>query len=304
MTSEGQDITVIYPQAGHTVFRSLAYRLARAREEARRKTTVYPASAVGELNRSHLAGCTVLVVQPGQCTHGLSDRGAFSRRLSEAGKRVAVIAESVGTVFFENQFKISVDFDAMIDVGFVSQADQLKSFAIPYHFLFNGPTHSDVLAMERATASGRPLCWALVGHARDQRVRLAYDLTQALSPKGVVFLPPRGIVIQKSRGMIDVEGLHKLLLKTRFYVWESLHEFNYYESFRFREAVLAGTVPCKIDAWAGWESTGVPGIFSSANVLREAIEGSGYESLLGRAKSFYLSEGLLSEGLEGVLADV
>lgn len=304
MMPASDNVTVVYPQAGNAVFHALARRLADAGEEAGRSVVLLPASSVCALGRRDLAGKMVLIVQPGQCSRGLPDRDAFLQRLSEARKRVAVCAEPAGSAFFENQFKVAIDFDAIIDIGFLSQADQLKNFGVPYLFLFNGPTREDASAIEETSVSGRPICWSLVGHAREDRVRLAHDLADALDPGGLVFLPPRGVVIQQSRGMIAAEGLNKLLRKTRFYIWASLHEVNYYESFRFREAILAGAVPCKMDPRTGWESADVPGIFPSVDSLRESIENNGYETLCEEAKAFYLSQDLLSDGLREALERV
>lgn len=297
-------VTVIYPQAGNAVFHALARRLADARQEAGRDVALRSAISVCALRPDDLAGETVLIVQPGQSSRGLPDRNAFLKRLSEARKRVAVFSEPAGTAFFENQFKLAIDFDAMIDVGFVSQADKLEGFEIPYLFLFNGPTRRDALAIAGPPASRRTVCWSIVGHARDDRVRLADELANTLDPGGIVFLPPRGVIIRTDRGMIGAEGLHRLLLKTRFYVWASLHEVPFYESFRFREAILAGAVPCKIDPRPGPENAGVPGVFPSAQALRDSVEADGYEALFEKARAFYISRSPLSDGLEEVLEDV
>ena len=216
MVPASDNLTVVYPQAGHAVFRGLAERLAQARQEAGRDVALLSASSASALDRGDLAGETVLVVQPGQCSGGLSNKKALFRRLSEARKKVAVCAEPVGSEFFRNQFKVAVDFDAMIDVGFISQADKLEGFELPYRFLFNGPTGGDARALGEIPATERPIPWSLVGHARDDRVWLADGLAQALDPGGLVFLPPRGVVIRKNRGMIGAGGLHKLLLKKLF----------------------------------------------------------------------------------------
>ncbi len=304
MNPGSDNVTVIYPQAGNAVFHGLAARLANAGRAAGRDAVLRPASSVSGMGRGGLVGTTVLVVQPGQCSRGLPDRDAFYQRLSEARARVAVSAEPAGTDFFDNQFKMPVDFDALIDIGFVSQADRLEGFEVPYLFMFHAPTREDALVIEEASAAGRTIPWSLVGHARDDRVRLADDLAGALDPGGVVFLPPRGVTISKDRGMIPSGGLDKLLRKSRLYVWASIHEVDYYESFRFREAILAGAVPCKIDAGTGWHDTGIPGIFSSVDALRESVEEDGYETLFEEAKAFYLSGGLLSDALDGALRSV
>jgi hypothetical protein len=309
MPMGSDDIIVVYPQAGNTLYEVLGQRLATAWEENSRSATLCSASVVCGMDREALGGKLVMVVQPAQCYIGLAvpDREALSLRLSEAHHRVAVTAESVKITFFGNQFKIParstvpVVFDAAVDVGFISQADSLEGFETPYLFLFNGPTREEKRTIEQATTSVRRIPWALVGHDKGDRVELAYDLTREVDPGGAVFLPPSGVVIQKDNGMISPSGLHALLGRTRYYVWKSLHEFDYYESFRFREAVLAGAAPCKIDGSNFWEDSGIPGIFPSVSAFAEQATSGGYEPLLEQAKEFYLSQGLLADRLEEVL---
>lgn len=298
------NLLVVYPQAGNALYEVLARRLVTACAEKSRIAELCPASAVCELDKGHLSDTVVMVIQPAQCYIHLADEHSFSQRISEARKRLVVAAESVGTIYFERQFELPINFDAMIDVGFVSQASKLAGFETPYYFLFNGPTREEKRAIEQTPASARAIPWTLVGHDRIARVELAYELTNWLQPGGVVFLPPAGVVIKERNGTIVPDGLHRLLGRTQFYVWTSLHDFDYYESFRFREAILAGAAPCKIDSRTDWKYTGIPGIFSSVETFAECVHNEGFESLLGKAKDYYLSRGLLADQLERVLDDV
>ena len=303
MTADGKFL-VVYPQAGNVFYEELGRRLVAAFEENSRSAGLCSASAMCGMDDGELRGTSVVMIAPAQCYNGLPDRDGFSSLVSGARKRLAFLAESVETVWFENQFKVPVEFDALIDLGFVSQHEKLDSFGIPYFFLFNGPTREEKEVVERTSSDDRPIPWATVGHDRGGRVELADDLVRRFDPRGLVFLPPSGVLVRKENGMIGPEGLHALLRKTRYYVWKSLHEFDYYESFRFREALMAGAMPCKLDDTAVWESAGIPGVFPSVEAFVERANAEGFEALLGSAKDFYFSRGLLADGLEEVLDGV
>jgi hypothetical protein len=125
---------------------------------------------------------------------------------------------------------------------------------------------------------------------------------EKLGPGGFVFLPGAGMV-REGHGTIGPSGLASVLSRTEYYVWNSYHEFAYYESFRFREAVLAGAVPCKIDAEAAsWERIGIPGVFPSVDAFRESIRSEGFVRMRESAREFYLSRGRLSDHLEKTLS--
>lgn len=292
---------IIYPQAGNAFYEVLGRRIAAACEENSRDVRLYPAAAVCRMGEGGLDGATVVMIAPAQCYKGLPDRDRFSSLVSKARKRLIFLAESVETVWFENQFKVPVEFDALIDLGFVSQEEKLDGFGIPYLFLFNSPTREEKKTIERVDLSGRTIPWATVGHDRGGRVKLAEELVRRFDPRGFVFLPPAGVLIRKENGMIGPEGLHALLCKTRYYIWKSLHDFDYYESFRFRESLLAGAMPCKLDDRTDWKSTGIPGIFDSVEAFAKAAEYEGFEGMLNSAREFYFSKGVLHEKLEEVL---
>lgn len=294
-------LLIVYPQAGSAFYETLGRRLVTSCKEKFRDVTLRSAAEVCGAEEGGLDDTTVAVIAPAQCRHGLPDRDRFFRLLSGARRRVMVLAESVETEWFENQFKVPLEFDALIDLGFVSQEQKLNGFETPYLFLFNAPTHEEKQMIEGASLTGRKIPWATVGHERRDRVQLAHDLLTKFNPGGFVFLPPAGVVIKKENGMIGPDGLHALLGKTQYYVWESLHEYNYYESFRFREALLAGAMPCKVDRRADWTNTGIPGIFPSVEAFAESARDEGFEAILGSAKEFYFSHGLLADRVEEVL---
>ena len=305
MLGRNEEFVIIYPQSGASFYEMLGRRLEAACEEISVGATAVSAEEILGMAEDRLSGAAVAVVQPHQCYFGLNDKQKFSRTVSRAAKKIAVTAESVETVYFENQVKVPVQFDALLDVGFVSQKEKLGrqgDFEVPYRLLMHGPTGAERQRIEQVSASGKEIPWATVGHDRPGRSKLARDLMQSFDPGGVVFLPPEGILVSQERGMIGPSGLDALLQKTRFYVWQSLHDFAYYESFRFREAVLAGAVPCKIDATAGsWGADGIPGVFRSVESFVDTVRELGFEAMRESAKEFYLSQGLFSDHLKKVL---
>lgn len=298
------ELLIVYPQAGHDLYRELGQRLRIACEENSRNVSLSSADAVCDMGKEELADTTVAILAPAQCYWSLSDRDEFSLRLAEARSRLAVFAESVETEYFGNQFNVPIDFDALIDIGFVSQESRLGDFGLPYHLLLNGPTREEKQRIERASLSGREIPWAMLGHNKGGRLELAHELMQSFDPQGFVFLPQSGISVRKDRGMVGPEELDRLLQNTQYYIWNGQHRVTYYESFRFREAILAGAVPCKIEsenALYEWEANGIPGFFPSLESFIETANDEGFENLYESARDFYLSQGLLADHLDEVL---
>jgi hypothetical protein len=99
-------------------------------------------------------------------------------------------------------------------------------------------------------------------------------------------------------------GLHAVLKRSRYYVWETHHEFDYYESFKFLAAITAGAVPCKIDGRAKEIQGETPGIFASVRELSEHIQSRGFSTMRDTAQEFYLSSGRLADHVQEVLEGV
>jgi hypothetical protein len=304
---DGRDpILIVYPSRGSAFHETFARRLAAAADEGLRGALVRSSAEVSEMDEEQLAGATLGIVSPWECAQFVGNRERFFARLSAAKKRITVLAEAVEIKWFSWQFRLPIRYDALIDVGFASQKHKLPpSFDLPYHFLFNGPTREEERTIKAAsTSSKRPIPWAFVGHIREDRARLASELVEELDPGGFVFLPTAGAGVRKGKGMISPSSLANVLSKTRYYVWRSHHEFAYYESFRFIEAILAGAVPCKVDVGGTWKQPGIPNVFPSVQALRRCIESEGFPSMLGAAREFYLSRGRLADHLEEALGVV
>lgn len=295
---------IIYPYAGSVFHQDLARRLHRACAENSTTVELYSSAELRDMDPSRLPGTTLLIVNPWECVHELPRVHTFYEQLAKAGKRLMVLAEAVEVKWFDRQFDLPIEYDAFIDVGFVSQEEKLEDTSLPYFFLFHGLTAREEEKVSKMTSANRPIPWAFVGHRRDDRIRMASEMAEKVDPAGLVFLPNTGSGVRKGKGMIGPPGMMSSLSRTQCYVWRSHHEFRYYESFRFREAILAGAAPCKIDAEVDWRGYEIPGIFESIEDFADTLSTEGFEAIQASAKDFYISGGRLAKHLEGVLESV
>jgi hypothetical protein len=297
-------ILLIYSTTSNIFYETLARRLITACKENSLLVESCAAAKLSDISVDQLANATVILVNPVDCTYKIGNRQEFFSRLSFAKRRIMVLAEAVETEWFDNQFRLPIHYDALIDVGFTSQQDKLKERSIPYHFLFNGPTRHEERMIAQPSSFRRHIPWAIVGHRTEERVKLAAELIEKLDPGGFVFLPDAGTGVRKGGSSIGPLGLTSVLSRSKFYVWNSHHEFAYYESFRFREAILAGAMPCKVDSTSTWEQLGIPGIFPSVEFLCDSIRNERFPSMQRSAREFYLSQGGLADHLQAVLENV
>lgn len=295
---------IVYPAWGSAFHEGLARRLATARREGSEETHVCSSAEMRDMDTERIANATVAVVSPWECARWITGKEKFFSQLSVAHKRILILAEAVETGWFTRQFELPVRYDVLIDVGFASQEHKLPNFELPYRFLFNGPTRQEEQIMAREPSSERSIPWAFVGHSKEDRVRLAVELVEKIDPGGFLFLPRPGSGVKEGKGAVSPSGLGAVLSQTRYYVWRSHHEFAYYESFRFIDAILHGAVPCKIDGGEVWKQSGIPGIFPSVEAFRDRIQSDGFSSMLEDAREFYSSRGRLSDRLEEALAVV
>jgi hypothetical protein len=294
-------LLVVYPPRGNRFYVQLAFRLYRAASGLDIETKLVSAAALGECDTSWIRGVTAFVVNPVECA--LSGRTVLSP-LRSSGFRAAVLAECVETNWYRDQFVGGICYEAVIDVGFVDQASRHQFPKMPYHFLFNAPLPSecDHIASMKPRYP-RSLTWALVATQTTERVRFSQELLSALGPECFLFLPEVRPV-RAGAGMLSPAALKRALENTKFYVWRSHHDYPYYESFRFLDAVLAGSIPCKIDGKPIPESAGLPHTYRSVQALAdEANERSG-EDLFEEHREFALDRGTLADHLRELLADV
>jgi hypothetical protein len=295
---------LVYSTTSNVFYERLAQRLLAACKESSFPVEPRTATQVSSMTEDKLANTTLILVNPVDCAHKVGDARKLFSRLSAAKRRIMLLAEAVETTWFKNQFQLPIQYDALIDVGFVSQQDKLKDFDIPYRFLYNGATRQEAQTIAQQTPSRRHIPWTIVGHRTEGRVNLASELIRWVDPGGVVFLPNAGTGVRRGGSSISPLGLASVLSRTKYYVWTSHHEFAYYESFRFIEAILAGAVPCKVDSTVTWEQHGIPGIFESIETLCDFIRSKRFSAVQRSAREYYLSQGRLADHLQAVLENV
>jgi len=264
-------------------------------------TSLISAADLEACDTSWLRGTTALVVNPVECA--LSGLDVLAP-LAASSFRAAVLAECVETKWFRNQFGGDIEYQTVIDVGFVDQGSAHPFPKLPYRFLFNAP-----LADESAVIAAmqpkypRSLTWALVAARTDDRIRFAAELHSILGPEGFLFMPDVRPV-RPGAGMLSPSALKRTLEKTTFYVWRSHHDFPYYESFRFLDAVLSGSIPCKIDSQTSGDPAGLPHTYRSVEALVEDVGSRSTEDMFDEQREFALAHGTLDGRLRELIRDV
>jgi hypothetical protein len=296
-------LTVFYPERGNAFYRGLANRLASAAAEARGASEVrcLPYADLLSPSARSLEGDDFLLVNPREWL--LTSTSLRFPDLDLAQRRILVLAEAVETPWYAGQFELGIAFDAVFDVGFVSQSQKKSAYGdVPYAFVFNAATASErsrIDALHFDTA--RPISWSVIGHYTADRARLVAELVEAVGPGGVAFLPPLRPV-RAGEGLLSPRDVSRILGASRLYVWRSHHRFPYYESFRFIDALLAGAVPCKIGDHPA-ELGNIPAIFEDVRELA-GVARNDAASLYEEAKDFYLTAGRLSDHLEAAYANL
>jgi len=238
------------------------------------------------------------VVNPVECA--LSSYEALGL-LGRARSCTAVLAECAETKWYRNQFHLGVPFDDIIDVGFVDQSHLHGFEHVRYRFLFNAPLRREAAAIAAATpAAARTFAWAMVGNSTPRRIRLSHDLLTTFGPTGFLFLP-KIRPVRPGEGMLSPANLRRVLDQTGLYVWCAHHEYSYYESFRFLDAVVAGALPCKIDTGATTKASDLPPVYASVEALAERVAAGSVEELFEEHRQFALSHGTLEDRLAEVL---
>lgn len=297
-------LLIVHRRAGDIAYRTLAHRLATACEESSREATLCTATDLKDMGTDQLGDATVALVDPLGCSQEADDSRELFSRLSAARKRLAVLAEAAETDRFGRQFRLPIRYDALIDVGFVSQKEKLAGSDVPYLFLSDGPTSREKQTITQRKPSQRPIPWAVVGQNTEEQVRLAAELMEKLDPAGFVYLPNVGQEARRRYDQVGLSGLAAVLSETEYYVWGPDHDTAHYESFRFLEAVLAGAMPCKINRGVARKQSGVPGVFPSIKAFVASARREGFAPIQDSAREYYLSRGGLAGHLEEVLEHV
>jgi hypothetical protein len=295
-------VLVVYPDSGSIASRTLARRLCAAASlllaDHSAEARLEPVSALGQLDPDWLRTVTALVVGRTGC----APPGPVPLEvLRGARRRIAVVGdhdEADWPAFLSGS---DLEVDAILEVGSAPREHDHRG--VPRRFLYNGSSAAEAELIRSQVAGGRPLPWALVGHATPARAVLADALVEHFGSDGIVFLPSDRPVRGGGR-MLGEQALGRLLSATSYFVWCSSRRPAHHESHRFLEAVLAGAVPCKIEPRHLATGAEMPGVYRSVRELVESAHERGPEALYEDARQYHLARGtledLLAEALVGV----
>jgi hypothetical protein len=292
------------PTAGD---RELVSRLIEGFGDASRRVAVYSPPEVCTLTAEDLGPTTLLVASPAQCIEQSGDESGFLSKVAGAQKRILAWAGPVDGSGYRGRLRRGIDFDAVFDLGFVSQSDKHSEVSeVPYHFVFNGRTREEEpLAEEPDHAEERTIPWVLVGPKTDKNRELLAELfEQGADPAGFCLLHARLKNMAAPGPMIGSPQLSAVLSNARCFLWRADRDAMYYESFRFIGPLLAGTVPCKIDPDLASEGLAIPGVYATVAAFQTEVREVGYGAMYRRARDFYVSGGLLADHLSGALSHV
>jgi hypothetical protein len=292
-------VLIVYPTLGNVFYLDLGKRLRDAAVELGMECKLVGSSNLNELDSSWSSSIPVFIVNPNECL--LSGVNCV-RVLDEAPFRGAVLAECVGTEWYKKTLKLDMEFDLLIDVGFLDQSKLHPRSAPPYRLLFNAPLPKEANLIECSEPGGRYVNWAVVAHVTPDRLALVEQLTSKIGPGGFAFLPQLRPV-RPETAMLSPASLHRVLRRTDLYVWCSHHSLPYYESFRFLDAMMCGAVPCKVETETRAELSGLPNIFRSVEDLSRALEVSSPKGLFEVCKDFSLSNGTFTDHFGQLLYD-
>jgi hypothetical protein len=300
-----QTETLAFVRPATTGNQALVSRLIEGFREASRRVAVYSPPEVCTLSAEELGDTTLLVASPAQCIEMSGDEPGFLSRVASAQKRILAWAGPVAGPGYIGRLKRGIDFDAVFDLGFVSQGDKHSEISeVPYYFVFNGRTwEEEPLAEEPEHAGERTIPWVMVGPKTDKNRNLLAELFEHdADPAGFCLLHARLKNMTTPGPMICGPQLSAVLSKARYSLWSADRPLAYYESFRFSGPLLAGTVPCKIDPDLAAEEPDIPGVYASVAAFHTEVREVGYVAMYRRARDFYISGGPLAEHLGRALS--
>ena len=160
---------------------NLASRLSKGFRDASRRVAVYSSPEVSALAPEDLGNTTLVVVSPGQCIETSGNEGAFLSKVARARKRILASVGPVHGLGYLSRLRRGIYFDALFDLGFVSQKDShYRVTDLAYHFVFNGLTREEEpLAQEPVNRAQRTIPWVLIGPRSDRNRELLWGTLRA-----------------------------------------------------------------------------------------------------------------------------
>lgn len=286
---ETTDILILHAGNGGTRYAGLARRVREALADVGREAGLLSCDGPLCAARERFEGAALLLVGPAECV----DAGDELLALLEAARsRAVVLSEDAEGEGYGEHFRLPVRFDAVLDVGFVSQREKHKFEGVPYRFVADGPTRREERTIGAVTPAERKIPWAVVGYRVPEHVGMIVGLVQGLDPAGVVISPE----------LAGDGDLARVLASTNYAVWGAWGDSGYCESWRYLSALFCGAVPCKVDGFA--RAPEAPGVFRSVESLFEGLRDGDFRGRYEAARGFYLSRGSLGERLEEALRGV
>jgi hypothetical protein len=282
----------------------LVSRLSKGLEDASYGVAVYSSPELCALASEDLGDTTLLVAGPARCIETSGDERVFLSKVACAHRRILASVGPVDIPGYGGRPRKGIHFDAVFDLGFAPQGDRHSEVSdVPYHFVFNGLIREEEPVTEEPAHPGeRTIPWVLVGPKSDRNRDLLGGLFESsVDPGGFCLLQGRMRSKPTAEQLLGSRGLSAVLSKARYYLWGADQDVAYYESFRFIDPLLAGTVPCKIDPDLAAEDLDIPGVYPSVLTFQAEVSDEGYLAMYRRARDFYVSRGRLADHLSGAL---
>jgi hypothetical protein len=283
---------------------NLASRLSKGFRDSSHSVALYSSPEVCALAPEDLTNITLLVVSPRQCIEASGDEAVFLSNVARARTRILASVGPVHSPGYLARLRRGIHFDALFDLGFASQKGSHSEVSdIPYHFVFNGLTREEEpLAQAPPNRAERTIPWVLVGPRNQRHLELLAELFEhRVDPKGFCFLRVPWRSKAAAEPTLSSSGLSAVLSKAEFFLWSGDRSVAYFESFHFIHALLAGSVPCKVDPDYPREGLDIPGVYPSVSSFQTEIQEKGYCAMYRRASNFCVSRGRLAEHLSKAL---
>lgn len=251
-----QRVQIIIPVPGNYFYRLTGQRVGEALRSLGKEVVICGLHNIdeGEFDRS-------IIIHPSEILHEFvnyqksGDYNEVYQRLGQIRKHSRqfdmLLLECVQSKWFKESLEIfrAIGMDRIIDLGFHSQLLNLEpKDRNRYQFIFNGLTSSEsekLHAMKPAN-DHHSIPWIFVGISSPKRLNLIHMLSHYFDESGLVYMLEHPEPVRDYGPHISHENFRRIQQHTDFTVWCSHHDYFYLESERFREALLAGTLPIKV----------------------------------------------------------
>ncbi|MBS7542264.1 hypothetical protein [Ancylobacter oerskovii] len=265
-----------------------------------------PAAALASADVAALrarAGDTVLIVNYSECliaAERAGRRAELNAALERFEHRILVNYDTVYSHWFGNQFPHdAAPVTAVVDLTMVRQVEVPFIRGVPYAWAPEAFSARERASLGRWQA-GRPLPWAMLGHATADRAAFLSAAMETLGGDGFAFLPPHRPYERRSG--LEAAEIARVLARADLYLWSSHHSFPYHEGFRALHAVAAGAVPAKVDPLNAAHFAHVPWVYPHLQAVREAKERFGLAALYQAAFDFIERHGRLAANVARAIA--